>query len=117
LTPAGDDILAGYAGAMALAGTPVALSTRAAGRTPPIALAYLRCAERGELPEPATRLLAAVAAGDHEAAARRARVLTKWGATSGRALMWGFAAAASRAAAAPAGTPLQARATGLSPSQ
>ena len=88
LTPAGDDVLAGYAGWRAATGTPVRLSALAAERSPPVALAYLRCAERGELPEPALRFLAAPDA-------RRARVLRdRWGASSGRALMWGFAAAA-----------------------
>ncbi len=88
LTPAGDDVLAGYAGWLAATGTPISLSALAADRSPPVALAYLRCAERGELPEPALRFLAAPDA-------RRARVLRdSWGASSGRALMWGFAAAA-----------------------
>ena len=89
LTPAGDDVLAGYAGFMALTGQRVALSPRAADRSPPISLAYLRCAERGELPDPAIRLLAAPDA-------RRARVLRDtWGASSGRALIHGFAAGAA----------------------
>ena len=100
LTPAGDDVLAGYAGFMALSGRRVALSPLAADRSPPISLAYLRCAERGELPEPAVRLLRALARRDDDAAARDARVLTStWGASSGRALIHGFAAAAAAAAA------------------
>ena len=98
LTPAGDDVLAGYAGFMAAAGAPVELAALAADRSPPIALAYLRCAERGELPEPAVRLLDAVGEGDPIGAARRARVLRRsWGASSGHALLCGFAAAASHA--------------------
>ena len=102
LTPAGDDVLAGYAGWMALRGTPVELSALAADRSPPISLAYLRCAERGELPEPAARLLAARDARTFE---RRARVLARWGSSSGRALMWGFAAAAASLQPYAAGLP------------
>jgi len=94
LTPYGDDVLAGYAAWMAAAGTPVPAAALAQDRSPPIALAYLRCAERGELPEPAVRLLAAVAAGDGAAVLRRARVLARWGASSGYGLIQGLAAGA-----------------------
>ena len=55
LTPAGDDVLAGYAAWTLAAGEPATLSALAAPRCSPIGLAYLRCAERGEVPEPATR--------------------------------------------------------------
>lgn len=93
LTPVGDDVLAGFAGWMAAAGAPVPMSRLAHDRSPPISLAYLRCAERGELPVAAVRLVDALAAGDRAAAARRARVLRRWGGSSGRGLIWGFAAA------------------------
>ena len=90
LTPAGDDVLAGFAGWRHADGAPVSL---AAPRGSPIGLAYLRCAERGELPEAAQRTLDAVRAGDAALAARRARVLARWGATSGGAMLCGMAAA------------------------
>ena len=90
LTPAGDDVLAGIAGWRHADGAPVSLT---APRGSPIGLAYLRCAERGELPEPARRTLDAVRAGDAALAARRARVLGRWGATSGGAMLCGMAAA------------------------
>jgi hypothetical protein len=99
LTPAGDDVLAGYAGARAAAGREVCVGEAACDRSSPIGLAYLRCAERGELPEAADALLRAVAAGDAPAAARRARVLAGgWGASSGACLFWGLHAAWSAAA-------------------
>jgi hypothetical protein len=93
LTPAGDDVLAGYAGWQSAAGRPTTLSNLAAVRASPIGLAYLRCAERGELPEPAAATLAAIGAGDVAAARRRAGMLGQWGASSGAALLWGMAAA------------------------
>jgi hypothetical protein len=40
-------------------------------------------------------VLAAVRAGDAAAAARRARGLAEWGASSGAALLWGLAAGAA----------------------
>jgi uncharacterized protein DUF2877 len=88
LTPAGDDVLAGYA---AWRGEPI--SARVADRCSPIGLAYLRCAERGELPEPVARVVAAIRAGDAEASRRRARALSRWGASSGAAMLWGIAGA------------------------
>jgi hypothetical protein len=94
LTPAGDDVLAGFAGWRHADGEPVSL---AAPRGSPIGLAYLRCAERGELPEAAQRTLDAVRAGDSALAARRARVLAGWGATSGGAILCGMAAASGAA--------------------
>lgn len=72
LTPAGDDVLAGYAAARFALGRPVAISPMAAGRASPLGLAYLRCAERGELPDAPLR---------------------SWGASSGFALAWGINAA------------------------
>ena len=93
LTPAGDDVLAGYAGWQYSVGSPSALTHVATGRAAPIGLAYLRCAERGELPQPAAALLAAIRSGDAPTARRRARALGGWGSTSGAALLWGMAAA------------------------
>lgn len=69
LTPAGDDVLAGYAAARYAAGRPVTFD---ATRCSPLGRAYLRCAERGELPED----------------------LARWGSTSGIAMLWGMKAAA-----------------------
>jgi hypothetical protein len=94
LTPAGDDVLAGFAGWCHADGAPVSLP---APRSSPIGLAYLRCAERGELPEPARLTLDAVRAGDPALAARRARVLARWGATSGAAMLCGMSAASGAA--------------------
>jgi hypothetical protein len=92
LTPAGDDVLAGYAGWCAAAGEPVALAELAADRCSPLGLAYLACAERGELPAPAAGVVSAIRAGDAEQARRRTRVLCRWGHSSGAALMWGLSA-------------------------
>lgn len=94
LTPAGDDVLCGVAGWRHAEGEPVALSGAAAPRTSPVSVAYLRCAERGELPEAAALVLAAIRAGDAPLAVRRAGALRTWGATSGSALLWGMATAA-----------------------
>jgi len=91
LTPAGDDVLAGYAAWRHADGAPVSLR---AERCSPLGRAYLRCAERGELPDVAARALRAVREGDARLAARRARALGGWGATSGSAMLWGMAAAA-----------------------
>lgn len=96
LTPAGDDVLAGFAGWCHADGAPVSLAALAARRGSPIGLAYLRCAERGELPEAARRTLEAIRAGDPALAARRARGLARWGATSGGAMLCGMAVAAGR---------------------
>jgi hypothetical protein len=93
LTPTGDDVLAGYAAWRWAEGAPVALPGQ---RCAPLGRAYLHCAERGELPEPAARVLEAIRAGEPQAAARRASGLAGWGATSGAALLWGMAAAAPR---------------------
>ena len=112
LTPAGDDVLAGYAAWAATAGAPPALAALAAERASPIGLAYLRCAERGELPGPAARLLAAVLTGDPAAASRRARTLRLWGSTSGVALLWGMAA--GRRAELSSGKSVTARTSGRS---
>jgi hypothetical protein len=92
LTPAGDDVLAGFAAWRWASGAPVAL---AAGRCAPLGREYLRCAERGELPAPAAAVMAAIRAGDATAARRRAAGLADWGASSGAALLWGMAAGAA----------------------
>jgi hypothetical protein len=103
LTPAGDDVLAGYAAWAWAAGRPLALTPLAVGRSSPLGLAYLDCAERGELADAAAGVLAAVRTGRRAVAARRARALGGWGGSSGWALLWGVAAAVRsvRRAAAP----------------
>jgi hypothetical protein len=87
LTPAGDDILAGYAAwhKKRIKGTVPIMS--------PLGTAYLRCAERGELPEPVARVVRAIRRGDVVAARRAARALGAWGASSGAAMLWGLASA------------------------
>jgi hypothetical protein len=94
LTPAGDDVLAGYAAWRHAMGAPARLSALAAGRSSPLGHAYLRCAERGELPDTGAAVLAAISAGDSRAAASAAVALSDWGASSGAALLWGVAAGA-----------------------
>jgi hypothetical protein len=96
LTPAGDDVLAGFAGWRWAAGAAVTLRAQ---RCAPLGRDYLCCAERGELPGPAAAVMAAIRAGDAPAAARRAGRLAEWGASSGAALLWGMAAAAAPAPA------------------
>jgi hypothetical protein len=93
LTPAGDDVLAGYATARVALGSPVTLSGKAVGRSSGIVLAYLRCAERGELPDVAARLLAAICRGSAAEAHAAVPLLASWGASSGVALGWGINAA------------------------
>ena len=93
LTPAGDDALAGFAAWRWARGVPVAPAVE---RCAPLGRAYLRCAARGELPGPAAAVLEAIEAGDAAAAARRARGLAVWGASSGAALLWGIGAGAAR---------------------
>jgi hypothetical protein len=94
LTPAGDDALAGFAAWRWALDAPVTLPAQ---RCAPLGREYLRCAERGELPQPAAAVLAAILAGDAGAAARRAGGLAGWGASSGAALLWGMAAGAAQA--------------------
>ncbi len=108
LTPAGDDALAGYAAWRWTSGAPVLM---AAARCAPLGAEYLRCAERGELAQPAAEVLAAIRAGDTGSARRRARGLAAWGASSGTALLWGIAAgvAATSSVSAPASPELQLR--------
>lgn len=92
LTPAGDDALAGYAAWRWAQGDPVALPAR---RCAALGREYLRCAERGELAQPAALVLEAIRAAEPRRAARRARLLAGWGASSGAALLWGMAAGAA----------------------
>ena len=92
LTPAGDDVLAGFAAWRWASGAPVALASQ---RCAPLGYEYLRCAERGELPAPAAAVMTAIRAGDAVAAQRRACGLAEWGASSGAALLWGLAAGAA----------------------
>jgi Protein of unknown function (DUF2877) len=96
LTPAGDDALAGYAAWRHATGAPAPLSALAAGRSSPLGHAYLRCAERGELPEASAAVLAAVCAGEPKTAATAAVALRDWGASSGAALLWGIEAGAAQ---------------------
>ena len=98
LTPEGDDALAGYAAWRYAISAPVALSPRAAGLASPVGLAYLRCAERGELPGAAARLVAACLAADAAAGLSALTELRRWGSTSGAAVAWGIGAAARYAA-------------------
>ena len=105
LTPAGDDALAGYAAWRHAIGAPVAISALAKGRSSPLGLAYLRCAERGELPSAGVEVLAALRAGDRRAAARAALILCDWGASSGAALLWGIAAGANAEMSRPGVSP------------
>jgi hypothetical protein len=106
LTPAGDDVLAGYAASRAALGALGApegvaldgsapLSTLAAERSSALGLAYLRCAECGELPDAGAQLLIAIRHGSVEAVQAALPQLRAWGASSGIALAWGIAAAAS----------------------
>jgi hypothetical protein len=88
LTPAGDDVLAGFAAWRRTRGL-------ASPRCSPLGLAYLRCAERGELPEVVERVVSAIRGGDASLARQRARRLPAWGSTSGAAMLWGVAAGAS----------------------
>jgi hypothetical protein len=94
LTPAGDDALAGFAAWRWTRGAAVTLPAQ---RCAPLGREYLRCAQRGELPQPAAAVLEAILTGDAVAAARRASGLARWGASSGAALLWGLAAAARTA--------------------
>jgi hypothetical protein len=102
LTPAGDDALAGYAAWRHATGAPAPVSALAAGRSSPLGHAYLRCAERGELPDVGAAVLAAVFAGEPGAAATAAIALRDWGASSGAALLWGIEAGMTGAPAATA---------------
>jgi Protein of unknown function (DUF2877) len=93
LTPAGDDVLAGYAAWRHSIGAPAPLTALAADRSSPLGRAYLRCAERGELPDAGAAMIAALHGGDPRAAASAALALRGWGASSGSALVWGMCAA------------------------
>jgi hypothetical protein len=88
-------VLAGYAAGRYALAAPVRLTADADGLASPIGLAYLRCAERGELAEPAAAVLGAVGAGKSERALSLLPGLHRWGASSGFGLLWGIAAAVS----------------------
>jgi hypothetical protein len=90
LTPAGDDVLAGYAAWRHADGRPVSLRAE----TSALSRAYLRRAELGELPDAAIRVRDAIRRGDLPASRAAARALRTWGASSGFALLWGMAAGA-----------------------
>jgi hypothetical protein len=92
LTPAGDDVLAGYAASRAAEGRPVALASLAADRCSPIGHAYLCCAEGGELPDAAAVVLAAIRRGSINGVEAALPELRRWGSSSGAALAWGMAA-------------------------
>jgi hypothetical protein len=104
LTPAGDDVLAGYAAwhatlpdgraGASTAGEPL-VSELAAPRSSPLGLAYLRCAERGELVDAGAELSIAIGAGSAVAARAAIARLRAWGASSGSALAWGILAGAA----------------------
>ncbi|MGH7776155.1 MAG: DUF2877 domain-containing protein [Candidatus Dormibacterales bacterium] len=89
LTPAGDDLLAGYAAGLVLfhgrLSEARAIADAAAPRTTSLSATLLRHASRGELPEPAHALLEL---GD-------VRPLLRFGHSSGRAMAAGLAAAAA----------------------
>ncbi len=95
LTPEGDDVLAGAAATLfrSRSGADGSLSTLADGRASPIGLAYLRCAERGELPDGAAQLLCAIRRGSPADVAAALTSVRSWGASSGTALAWGICAA------------------------
>jgi Protein of unknown function (DUF2877) len=96
LTPAGDDVLAGYAAWRSVLGGPARVGALAGGRSSPLGLAYLRAAERGELPDAAARLLLSIGRGSVPGARFAAQCLRSWGSSSGLALGWGIAAGAAR---------------------
>jgi hypothetical protein len=100
LTPAGDDVLLGYLLARrALAGAAAAragaaLVLRAARRgTGGPSLALLRWAARGEAPEPAASMLAALLRADGRALAPALRRLGAYGRTTGPAILTGMVGA------------------------
>lgn len=95
LTPAGDDVLAGYAAWAAAVGRRRVVSELARVRSSPLGLAYLRAAEHGELPDAGAALLGALLAGSAAEAGTAARCLRSWGASSGAALGWGILAGAA----------------------
>ena len=96
LTPAGDDVLAGYAAWSATAGRRRVVAELARGRSSPLGLAYLHAAEHSELPDGGAALLAAVLGGSAPEAAVAARGLRTWGASSGAGLGWGILAGATQ---------------------
>jgi hypothetical protein len=110
LTPAGDDVLAGYAASRAAEGRPVPLASLAADRCSPIGHAYLRCAERGELPDAAAAMLAAIRRGSIDGVEAALPELRGWGSSSGAGLAWGMAAGLPAPRSSPRGDPSDANA-------
>jgi Protein of unknown function (DUF2877) len=110
LTPAGDDVLAGYAASRAAEGRPVALASLAADRCSPIGHAYLCCAEGGELPDAAAVVLAAIRRGSMNGVEAALPELRGWGSSSGAALAWGMAAGLRAPRWSPRGDPSDANA-------
>jgi hypothetical protein len=110
LTPAGDDVLAGYAASRAAEGRPVALASLAADRCSPIGHAYLCCAERGELPDAAAAMLAAIRRGSMNGVEAALPELRGWGSSSGAGLAWGMAAGLLAPRWSPRGDPSDANA-------
>lgn len=94
LTPEGDDVLAGILlAARALWGEsaePELTAVAGAVPTTDVAAAALAWAARGQCIEPVHGLLLAVAAGQPERVADAVRVVSRFGATSGRALVAGL---------------------------
>ncbi len=98
LTPAGDDVLCGYAAAAVASGRRSHVGVLARGRSSPLGLAYLRAAEQGELPDVGAALMIALLSGSPPKAVAAARGLRSWGASSGTALGWGMLAVPAVAA-------------------
>jgi Protein of unknown function (DUF2877) len=88
LTPVGDDVLVGYLAAFALLGAPPPMCLAWESRTTALSQTLLELASLGELPEPAHALLET---GDP-------RPLLRFGATSGKGIALGLAAATAEAA-------------------
>ena len=86
LTPLGDDVWCGAVAGMALLGRPCrALRVPDVGATTSVSRGLMARALRGELPEPAHRILADGHPGP----------LLRWGATSGTGVIYGLAVAAA----------------------
>jgi hypothetical protein len=120
LTPAGDDVLAGYCAWCYADGAhdPTRVLELAHAQASPLGLAYLRCAVGGELVDLAAQLMASVRDADVNVVTRRAAALARWGASSGAALLWGMDAALQRRVAhspATSGPDADARAPRRSP--
>ena len=100
LTPAGDDVLTGAAAVLSEhdGGHGARMSTLAARRASALGLAYMCCAERGELPDPGAALLVAIRRGSERGVGAALEQLRGWGASSGSALAWGICAGVAASA-------------------